>query len=245
MWHRPSLLNRLADLLLGVAALMALYGALNYVLRLPAFALREVRVTTRTVHVTPAEITEVVRSHIHGNFFTLDLASARAAFEALPWVQSANLRRQWPDRLDVALIEQVPLARWAAGGLVNVHGEVFAGTYEGPLPSFDGPAGLSKEMAIQYEYFRKNLASIGRVPERIYVSPRRAWQIGLDGGTTLELGREQIEVRLSRFVAAYGQTVVPLDRPIDHVDLRYGNGFAVRIPELRRGPEAKEPRGRT
>ncbi|MDH5536222.1 MAG: cell division protein FtsQ/DivIB [Betaproteobacteria bacterium] len=245
MWDRPDLLNRMADLLLAVAAMLVLYGAVYYVVRLPVFALREVQVTGRVSHVTAGEVAEVVRHHIRGNFFTLDLASARAAFETLPWVRSANLRRHWPDRLDVTLEEHAPLARWGRAGLVSTHGEVFEGTYEGPLPEFVGPAGAAKEMAIQYEYFRSSLASVGRVPLQIQVSPRRAWQISLDGGTTLELGREQMEARLSRFVAVYNRTVVPLNRPIDYVDLRYANGFAVRIPEFRRESERKKSRGGT
>ena len=245
MWDRPDLLNRIADLLLAVAAMLVLYGAVYYVVRLPVFALREVQVTGRVSHVTAGEVAEVVRHHIRGNFFTLDLASARAAFETLPWVRSANLRRHWPDRLDVTLEEHAPLARWGRAGLVSTHGEVFEGTYEGPLPEFVGPAGAAKEMAIQYEYFRSSLASVGRVPLQIQVSPRRAWQISLDGGTTLELGREQMEARLSRFVAVYNRTVVPLNRPIDYVDLRYANGFAVRIPEFRRESERKKSRGGT
>lgn len=245
MWDRPDLLNRIADWLLAAAALLVLYGALHYVIRLPVFALREVQVTHALSHVTAGEVAQVVRRHIRGNFFTLDLASARAAFETLPWVRSADLRRQWPDRLEVTLEEHVPLARWGSGGLVNTHGEVFIGVHDGPLPAFAGPAGAAKEMAIQYEYFRSSLASIGRVPLQIHVSPRRAWQIRLDGDTTLELGREHMEMRLSRFVAVYDRTVVQLNRPIDYVDLRYANGFAVRIPELRREPEPKKSRDRT
>jgi len=245
VWDRPDLLNRIADLLLGVATMLVLYGALHYAVRLPVFALREVQVTGGVSHVTAGEVAELVRRHIRGNFFTLDLASARAAFERLPWVRSVNLRRHWPDRLDVTLEEHVALARWGRAGLVNTHGEVFEGAYDGPLPVFAGPAGAAKEMAIQYEYFRSSLAGIGRMLLQIHVSPRRAWQIRLDGGTTLELGRERMEARLSRFVEVYDHTVVRLNRPIDYVDLRYANGFAVRIPELRQGLEPKKSGDRT
>jgi cell division protein FtsQ len=233
MWDRPDWLNRIADLLFLAAAGLVLYGALHYAARLPVFALGEVWVTAPVKHVTEAEVADVVRRHVRGSFFTLDLAQTRAAFETLPWVRSANIRRHWPDRLNVALEEHVPLARWDSAGLVSTHGEVFRAAYDGPLPVFTGPAGTAKEIAIQYEYFRASLAAIGREPLRIRVSPRRAWQIELDGGTILELGREHVEARFSRFVAAYPRTLAPLKRPIDYVDLRYANGFAVRIPELR------------
>ncbi len=242
MWDRPDLLNRLADLLLTLAGLLAVSGALYLVVHLPVFALREIHVTGRLARVQYEHVQTLVARELKGNFLTLDLAATRAAFEKLQWARQVSLRRHWPGRLEVAVEEHVPLARWGSLGLVNTHGEVFVAAYEGELPMFVGPAESAKEITIQYEYFRRSLAAIGKVPVQVQLSPRRAWQVRLDAGPTLELGREQVEARLSRFVAAYGRTVGQLERRIDHVDLRYANGFAVRIPELRLvGPE---PRGR-
>jgi cell division protein FtsQ len=239
MWDRPDLLNALASALFGAAAALVLYaGGLAFV-RLPVFALREVHVTDAAVHVTPAQVESMVRRELRGNFFTLDLGAARAAFEKLPWVRRVAVRRHWPGRLDVTLEEHVPLARWGDSALVNTHGEVFEGAYDGALPVFTGPTGTAKEIAIQYTYFRRSLAAIGQVPAQLQISPRRAWQVKLDSGLTLELGREQIEARLARFIAAYGRTVAKLGGRIDYVDLRYSNGFAVRVPEL---PLEKSPR---
>ncbi|MNC85845.1 Cell division protein FtsQ [compost metagenome] len=78
---------------------------------------------------------------------------------------------------------------------------------------------------------------------QVQVTPRRAWQLKLASGTTLELGREHIEARLARFVALHPRTVGTLGRRVDYVDLRYANGFAVRIPELRHEKQPA-PRGR-
>ncbi|HKU69542.1 MAG TPA: cell division protein FtsQ/DivIB, partial [Burkholderiales bacterium] len=81
---------------------------------------------------------------------------------------------------------------------------------------------------------------IGQTPVQVQVNARRAWQLKLHNGLTLELGREDIEARLSRFVALHDRTIGRLERRIDYVDLRYANGFAVRVPELRH--EKTEPR---
>ena len=234
MWDRPELMNPLASVLYAVAAALAVYAGTLAVVNLPVFPLREVRVVQPPVHVTPGDVEAVVRGELRGNFFTLDLAAARDAFERLPWVRRAAVRRHWPGRLEVALEEHVPLARWGERALVNTHGEVFAGAYDGALPLFSGPAGTAKEIAIQYEYFRRALDEIGLAPGELRVSPRRAWQVKVENGPTLELGREQIEARLARFVNAYGRTVARLERRVEHVDLRYSNGFAVRVPELGR-----------
>lgn len=232
MWDKPELMNAAANLLFGTAALLAFYAALALVIQLPVFPLREVRVSGELAHVTRDEVEELVRRELRGNFFTLDLGAARGAFERLSWVRKVNVRRRWPDRLEVVLEEHVPLARWSDRALVNTRGEVFEATYGGKLPRFVGPAGAAKEMAIQYEYFRTSLAAIGLTPVAVQISQRRAWRIQLATGLTLELGREQVEARLTRFVAAYGRTLARLERRIDYVDLRYANGFAVRIPDL-------------
>ncbi|MDB5867405.1 MAG: ftsQ [Betaproteobacteria bacterium] len=236
MWDRPDLLNRAASILFAAAVLLIAYGAMWTVVRMPVFALREVQVTGQGLHVTRAQVDAIVKTELKGTFFTLNLPQMRSAFEKLPWVREVNLKRRWPSRLEVAVVEHVPLARWGNVALVNTHGEVFDAAYDGKLPVFNGPSGTSKEIAIQYDFFRRNLAAINAVPVMVQVTPRRAWQVRLEGGPTLELGREDVEARLARYIQVHERTVGTLKRRIEYVDLRYANGFAVRIPELKGEP---------
>lgn len=231
MWDNPKALDSAARALCALAAVLAAYAGLAALVRQPVFALREVRIEDGLAHVTPEQIERVVARDLRGNFFTLDLAALRRGFEKLPWVRKADLRRRWPDRLEVRLEEHVPLARWGAQALVNTHGEVFEAALDGKLPVFNGPPGTAKEIAIQYEFFRRALGKIDQVPAQIQISARRAWEVRLAGGMTLELGRESVEARLDRFVAAYDRTLGRMQHPTDYVDLRYPNGFAVRASE--------------
>jgi cell division protein FtsQ len=244
MWDRPDALNRAADLLVTLALALVIGGAVHALVHSPLFALRQVDLQGAISQVTGNEVAELVRRDIRGNFVTVDVALARAAFEKLPWVRRAAVRRQWPGRLEVRIEEHVPIARWGADALVNTQGEIFKADFQGELPAFGGPPELAKEIAIQYEYFRSALATIGRRPLQVSVSSRRAWEIRLDGGTVLELGREHVEERLARFVAVYGRTIGRLNRRIEYVDLRYPGGFAVRIPELRDGAPRERRKGR-
>jgi cell division protein FtsQ len=243
MWDKPAVLNRLSDLLVVAALLGLLYGGAAWVVQLPVFPITEVRVITPLTHVTREQVETIVRREVRGNFFTLQLASTRVAFEKLPWVRRAEVRRQWPGLIEVVLTEHVPLARWGKSALVNVHGEVFEAAFDGSLPIFNGPEGTAKEIAIQYEHFRRSLAAIGKMPGEINVSPRRAWQIRLDDGMTVDFGRENVEERLRRFVSTYPRTIARMTRPVDRVDLRYANGFAARVPGLPPAAEAKPKRG--
>jgi cell division protein FtsQ len=226
-------MNKVANALFASAALLVLVAVAIQVARRPVFSLREVWIGGELKHVTRDQIEEVVRRDFRGNFFTVNLAATRAAFERLPWVRNVNVRRQWPARLEVALEEHEPFARWAGTALVNTQGELFHAAYDGDLPVFIGPDGTAREIAIQYRYFRRSLGTIGETPVQVQVTPRRAWQVKLESGLTLALGRENIEARLARFVAVHERTLGRLGRRVDYVDLRYANGFAVRIPELR------------
>ncbi len=235
LWDNPRALSVIADLL-GVAALVAAVATgVAWLTRQPAFALRVIQVDAPLGHVVPDDLAEVVSRELAGNFFTLDLPRLRGGLEGLPWVRRAELRREWPDRLRVRVEEHVPLARWNDRALVNTRGEVFDAPLStaAALPLFAGPDGMAKEIAIQYVFFQRALARIQRTPTQVMVSARRAWQLKLDDGLTLELGREKLEPRLERFVTADDRTLARMNRRIDSVDLRYSNGFAVRVPGLK------------
>ena len=72
-------------------------------------------------------------------------------------------------------------------------------------------------------------------PERVVLTPRLAWQLRLDNGLQIMLGRDgdQAETRLKRFVAAYDSTLKTVARKHEYVDLRYPNGFALRAPDTK------------
>lgn len=231
MWDDTRALSTSANLLFAVAAVLMLYGAVQYVIHLPVFPLREIQVTGESAHVTREQV-EAVAGEIRGNFFTVDLDQARVAFEKLPWVRKVNVRRQWPDCLEFAVEEHRPLARWGSTALVSSQAEVFEAAINSTLPIMQGPEGSAPEVVAHYQEFVRVLAPLGRRVQQLTLSERHAWVLQLDDGMVLELGRDNLESRLAAFVAAYEQTIGRLSRRSVYVDLRYSNGFAVRTSGL-------------
>ena len=150
-------------------------------------------------------------------------------------VRHVAVRRVWPGRLEISIEEHVALARWGDEALVNTHGERFVGKTQEALPSFIGPAGTQAEVARRYARFSAIVAPLGTKVERVVLSARHAWQLRLANGLHLALGRdpEAAELRLQSFVAAYPATLSADGRRYEYVDLRYPNGFAVRVPDLK------------
>ena len=99
--------------------------ALQLLLRSPLFPLREIVVRGELKNASRAEIANALDG-IGGNFFAADLAAVRARLEQVAWVRRVDVRRVWPDRIEVRLEEHVAFARWGDSGLVNTFGEPFA-----------------------------------------------------------------------------------------------------------------------
>ena len=238
-WDRPALMNLLADALFVFAIAALAYSVLIGAQRLPLFPLRQLVVIGSVKQVTPMQVEYAARSSITGNFFTINLDTVRVAFEKLPWVRHAEVRRVWPDGIEVSIEEQAATARWRqADGesrLVNTFGEVFVAASESELPVFSGPEGSAAQMLARQQEFTQALAAIGRQPKELDLSLRQAWQVRLDNGVKLVLGRDEtahpVSDRLARFVAAYAELEQKMHFRPGQIDMRYPNGFAVRAAQ--------------
>ncbi|MDP2825307.1 MAG: cell division protein FtsQ/DivIB [Sulfuritalea sp.] len=233
------LINLLADLLLLAGGVMLAWAGAVALQRLPVFPLKQLVVATPLDQVSRAQIEHAARNALSGNFFTVNLETAQTAFERMPWVRSASLRRLWPDGIELKLEEHLVAARWTPqdgeARLVSTRGEVFMASTREPVPAFAGPEGSAPRVLARYREFSDGLAAIGRKPVAIHLSAREAWQLKLDDGVVLELGRDQpkhpLAERLNRFTthyAAVSSSARNRLQTIGVVDMRYPNGFALR-----------------
>ena len=228
MWNNVILLRNITNALLVLCAGAVLYGAVFYATHLPGwFPLQTVRLSAVPQRVEAAEVLRVVRNDARGNFFTVDIDRLRQALEKLPWVRNASIRREFPHGLMLQIEEDQALARWNDVALVNRQGEVFAAESEQQLPLFTGQDGTAAEMAQQYAQFSQQLAGLDLQVTQLGLSARHAWQLRLSNGMVLELGREDMQRRLARFVEVYPYSLAAASGKVKYVDLRYRNGFAV------------------
>jgi cell division protein FtsQ len=252
VWDNARFLNALADVLYLAAAALALWCVAQAAVRAPFVPIRTVVVEGGPAHVDAEAVAAALDGRIAGNFFGVKLADVQRELAKLPWVHRVDARREWPDRIVVRLEEHRALARWAdrsAGSrLVSTDGVLFEAETDAPLPELAGPPGTERELARRYLAFRELLAPLGTVPTHLTLSARHAWQVRLANGMVLELGRDQarqsLEERLARFVAAYPRAAAQLAHRVGQVDLRYPNGFAIRLQDVP-PPEGAASRKRT
>jgi cell division protein FtsQ len=235
VWDNVRFLNAVADVLYLAAAALTVWVVAQAAVRAPFVPVRTVIVDGSPAHVDTDAVSAALEGRIGGNFFGLQLADVRRELAKLPWVHRVEARREWPDRIVVRLEEHRALGRWADGRLVSTEGELFEADSDAPLPRLAGPAGTEREVTRRYLAFRELVAPLDAEPTHVTLSPRYAWQVRLANGLVLELGRDQarqsLEERVARFVAAYPRAAAHLNQRIGYVDLRYPNGFAIRLPE--------------
>lgn len=236
LWHRPALLNLISDLLTLGAAVALGWALVIWFVSRPLFPLRELVVLTEPSQVTAEQLDYAARLAVQGNFFTVDLDGVKQTFEKLPWVRKAEVRRRWPDALELRLEEHEAVAYWTVSEsgearLVNRQGEVFVAASNADMPQFDGPQGSASWLLARHAEFSDMLQPLGVRLVGLALSAREAWRLQLDNGMTIVLGREQekspLVERLQRFVAVWPRVQSEIDIEIKVADLRYPGGFAL------------------
>ncbi|WP_429101696.1 cell division protein FtsQ/DivIB [Aeromonas veronii] len=161
------------------------------------------------------------------NFFELDVNELQARLNALPWVAQVSVRKKWPNKIKIYLTEQDVAARWNGNRFVNTKGKVFSAPdrVKTPLLQLSGPDDQAAWVLKESRQYESQLAAKGYKLLGVNLTPRHAWELTLDGNIKLFLGRNDIALRLQRFIDAF--PVIEPRAQVAYVDLRYDTGMAV------------------
>ncbi len=222
---------RLGLLALVAAALAGGARGLAWITDPVRFPLTTVEITGDLDHIDRVALEQRLLPAAAGGFFSVDVVAVAEAARHEPWVKRALVRRVWPDKLVVEIVGHRAIARWGDGGLLSDSGEVFAvaGPLPDALPLLSGPAGARPQRVFaDYQRFGRLLEGLPPVRE-VRQEARGAWHIGLANGLTITAGRKDVAARLKRFAAVYRSRLAGVAPPLESVDLRYSDGFAVRF----------------
>lgn len=265
MWNDARTTNLIANTLAVLAVVAMLAACVVWVGHRPYFTLSSIELEstpdTELHYVTSESVRAVIAKRFAGNFFTVDLDEAREAFESVPWVRHASIRRIWPGTLRVRIEEEQPLALWNENQMINTWGEAFtANTGEldddMELPQFSGPEGTEGLVVQRYAELARWFAPLDLHVRELDLSPRYAWKATLSNGLILDLGRDPgadapdphgvpgalpFAANIQRFVQAWPTVISRLEgRTVTQADLRYPNGFALALAPLPDGhPKSK------
>lgn len=237
-----KLMNITASVLFVVFGGLALGALCMWVLRQPVFALGAIEVRGDVTHNNAVTLKANVGPHLRGTLFTVDLDATRAAFEKVPWVRRATVRREFPNRLGVTLQEHQAAAYWgpeSGSQLLNNFGEIFEANVDevqaSDLPRLLGPAGESDQVLGMYRTLAPLFDPLEAAITQLELTGRGSWRVQLNSGAVLELGRgtpEEITARIERFVKTVATIAGQYGRgpdALESADLRYPQGYALRL----------------
>ena len=236
------LMNLTASLLFLLLALLLVGALMLWASRNPVFAIRAISVTGDVTHNNALTLRANVAPRLNGTFLSMDLGATRLAFEAVPWVRRAVVKREFPNRLKVRLQEHKAVAYWGVEGestLVNNFGEVFEANLgeveQDALPSLNGPDGQAGAVLAMYQTLAPQFEAMDLTLEQLELSVHGGWRARLDNQALVELGGgsvADVQLRLQRFLKTLTQVSSSYGRRIDALesaDLRHQDGYAIRL----------------
>ncbi|MNV24630.1 Cell division protein FtsQ [compost metagenome] len=224
-----AILRILAWLLAIALVALPVVAVLNGWVGAERWPLAKLRVHGEFERVPAEDLQKALLPYAQAGYFAVKLQDAQHAVEKLPWVESARVRKQWPDVLEVSIVEHKPFARWGKDRLLSEQGRLFAvphGLENAPLPQLDGPDAKTAEVVELYNDSRALFAPAGVDVRQVAMDARGSWSLALNNGTEIIVGRNDARSRLSRFVRVLPQ-LTRTQVPIERADLRYTNGFTL------------------
>jgi cell division protein FtsQ len=239
--------GRVLLVMLGLAltALIAV-GVREAFLQVNNQKINVVQIEGNLANLSRSELEETVSRFVADSLVSLDLDRLKASLEEQPWINSAEVRRVWPDRLIIRVREEVAIARWGENQLLNQEGKSFAPpSIEGHrnLPYLSGPPGSQELMMRQYLQFNQLLYPLGVRITDLELSDRQAWTLrfsnttrnGVPVDVVVRVGKEDVLARMKRLVAFLETVSLEGLQDVASLDLRYSNGVAVMPLESGRG----------
>jgi len=201
------------------------------------FAIEDVNITG---NVETSEIDVLQQIGLDGwtSMVGFDVENARQRIAELPWVDSVEVRKIYPARVEVQINERKPYAIWQFGQelrVVEANGAVIAPFYGGRLAALPRVIGAGADKAgpaiIEAVAAHPQLAS--RVTAYIRVADRR-WDLRLYNGVTVRLPEANVAAALAE-VARLDVEYALFERDLSVVDMRLEDRITVAL-----SPEAAE-----
>lgn len=173
---------------------------------------------------------DIIRTHSAGGFLHVHMEQLEQELEKLAWVRQASVKRNWPDTLNVKILQHTPIARWGDMGLMNTYGDLFfpndIEVYQS-LPMLYGEEVRAKELARTFENSMQQLKPLGLHLRGMFEDERQSKHLVLSDGLVISIGDGDVSKKIKRFITAYEQYLTENLNEVKKVDLRYTNGLAV------------------
>lgn len=197
------------------------------------FGIKSIEITGQTL-TADADIITLLTVGTGNSTLTFDAQKAQARLEWLRAVKSATVRKIYPNRIIVSIVEKEPVARWRIGSttwLIDERGEKIgtdiASYTDLPLVIGHGAADDAVPMIRllgRHEKLADGLAALSRIGDR-------RWDLIYRNGLRVQLPETGVAQALTR-LDGYQQEYALLDRDVSKIDLRVPGIVTLKPGEL-------------
>lgn len=191
--------------------------------------IRSIELSASFENLDQQEVESILQRYLGQGFFSLNIHQLQQILHAKPWIESVSVRRIWPHKLRVAIVEKKPLARWDEQHLLSDKARVYRADTQafGHLPVVYAANHQPAWVLSQFYRLEARFKSVDEQLVSLRVDSRGALDVELINGLKVKLGRYDINRKIERLVSIYTQQILPRREQIQRLDLRYSNGFAV------------------
>ena len=158
-------------------------------------------------------------------FFGVDLDAARDRTENLPWVDRAVVRRLWPNRIVVQVVETTPYAMWQKDGelhLLSESGALIvpvkqAASVPPALKTYVGPDAPAQAQLIESKLIAHE--DIWSRVESLVQFPSGRWDLHMRNEIIVRLPESNVDAAVDR-LAKLDRDIFVLSREVGVIDLR-------------------------
>jgi cell division protein FtsQ len=220
--------------ILPVLCTTFIYFSSDYLVATTDMPLKDIILIGELTEVESSDIEQIILSEKWLGFFSADISSIQQKLVSIPWIYAARVRKSWPDKIVLEIVEENPIARWGEYALINQDGIIFpvddTNKYS-YLPKIFGPAGTEIEIHNTYKALVGSAMQFNLTISEVEMNARGSWQINFEGNKVVYLGKDHLDEKTSLLFEKVIPSIFTTWADIKEIDLRYQNGFAVKFNE--------------
>lgn len=241
----PARFSPKTGLVIGTLGLVLIAAAMLWLFQITGdarrFPVNEVEVLGTLDYTNRDELRGLVVKQTLSGFYRLDIDQIRRDVKKMPWIAEAHIRRVWPDRISIEVMEHEPAARWNNDSLISKKFELFKPPqleadsiqraewlhFFSNFPQLAGGPGRHEAVLSAFRTLEVYLQPYNVAVMALLEDDRQSQSFVLENNVRVKLGVTDWEERVQRFVRVYARLVEPMGGRAVQFDMRYPNGFAL------------------
>ena len=243
LWNCPNSMTTVTRIVLMFSVLCLIITMLQWFFSQPNFHLKYLilNISSDNVqHVKPKELKKLVIMELNGTALTTDLGPIYKSVLSHPWIKEATVRRIWPNKILVNLVEHNIIGVWSDGRFVTQAGKLLQFDKLQSesinkekncfLLKLDGPNETVTAVLDRARMISKKASKVGLQTTGVQLTSQYDWRVFFSNGMKMELGGENLETPLEKRLDNFFNSIVwvrkKIKKDLISVDLRYAQGFA-------------------